>query len=196
MTDLPLRLRAVPAWPRYALAALLQLGAVAWMVAGQAAILRGGVEVTLATAPVDPRDFLRGDYVVLRYAVSTLDPSKLDAFEPVRSGDVVYVRLAPGADGLHEARGLTKTPPPADATQPVLRGRVSGRSACLAREICKSVSVDYGLESYFVPEGEGRVIERLPMNRLRVVAAVAPDGRARIKRLLVDGAMIYEEPPF
>ena len=196
MTALLERLRAAPGWSRYALAALLQLAAVGAMVAGQAAILRHGVDVTLATAPVDPRDFLRGDYVVLRYAISTLDPAKLETFEPVAAGDTVYVRLAPGADGLHEARGLTRSLPPPDPGRPVLRGRVGRWSSCPARETCKSVAVEYGLESYFVPEGEGRAIERTPMARVRVVAAVAADGRARIRRLLIDGKMVYEEPPF
>jgi uncharacterized membrane-anchored protein len=48
-----------------------------------------------------------------------------------------------------------------------------------------------------VPEGEGRKLEQVRNQRkLIVVAAVAPSGRAAIKRLLVDGEAIYDEPWF
>lgn len=195
MTALVDRLRSIPPALRFGLAALVQLGAVAMMVAGQAAILRNGVEVTLATAPVDPRDFLRGDYVILAYEISTLDGGKLEHVEPVQADDIVYVTLARADSGLYEARALAKQLPAATPERPVLRGRVRS-SSCSALDQCKRISVDYGLESYFVPEGQGRVLETMRKERLQVVAAVTPDGRARIKRLLVDGEMIYEEPPF
>ena len=32
--------------------------------------------------------------------------------------------------------------------------------------------------------------------RIDVVAAVAPDGTAAIKRLLIDGKLVYAEPPY
>ncbi len=57
-------------------------------------------------------------------------------------------------------------------------------------------SIAYGLESYFVPQGEGRRIETTPKARIEVVAAVAGDGTAAIKRLLIDGKLVYAEPPY
>jgi len=60
----------------------------------------------------------------------------------------------------------------------------------------RAVSVRYGLESYFVPQGEGRKIELTPMALLEVVAAIAPSGQAAIKRLLIDGKPVYDEPPY
>jgi uncharacterized membrane-anchored protein len=56
--------------------------------------------------------------------------------------------------------------------------------------------VRYGLESYFVPQGEGKKIEQTPRGRLEVVAAVAASGQAAIKRLLIDGNPVYDEPPY
>jgi uncharacterized membrane-anchored protein len=63
--------------------------------------------------------------------------------------------------------------------------------------------VAYGLEKYFVPQGGGRAIELAQVrtgpdrrSRVTVVAAVAPDGRAAIKRLLIDGQVLYAEPPY
>jgi uncharacterized membrane-anchored protein len=48
-----------------------------------------------------------------------------------------------------------------------------------------------------VPEGEGRKLEQArDQRKVIVVAAVAPSGRAAIKRLLVDGEPFYDEPWF
>ena len=60
----------------------------------------------------------------------------------------------------------------------------------------RAVGVRYGLESYFVPQGEGKKIELMEKARLEVVAAVAPSGQAAIKRLLIDGVPVYDEPPY
>ena len=52
-----------------------------------------------------------------------------------------------------------------------------------------TLSLDYGLEAYFVPEGKGREIEDA-MRRshdMRAVVAVAPNGQARLKELLIEG---------
>ena len=59
---------------------------------------------------------------------------------------------------------------------------------------CPVVGVEYGIEAYFVPEGEGRAIETTEKSRLEIVAAVARSGDAAIKRLLLDGKMLYTEP--
>ena len=52
-----------------ALTALIQCGILLYMIQSRASILQNGTEVTLKTEPVDPRDLLRGDYVVLGYAL-------------------------------------------------------------------------------------------------------------------------------
>ena len=54
----------------FALAAVIQVGLIAVMVYDRVRVLREGTEVTLQTRPVDPRDFLRGDYVVLNYEIT------------------------------------------------------------------------------------------------------------------------------
>jgi uncharacterized membrane-anchored protein len=55
----------------------------------------------------------------------------------------------------------------------------------------------FGIESYFVPEGEGRRLEKLRNdNRLQVAARVTPDGEAAIAGLIIDGTLRYEEPLF
>jgi hypothetical protein len=86
----------------------------------------------------------------------------------------------------------------------VIAGVVSYPSVCQLSETggrdCKlgnrAVAVRYGLESYFVPQGEGKKIEQTRRALLEVVAAVAPSGQAAIKRLLIDGQPVYDEPPY
>jgi uncharacterized membrane-anchored protein len=81
----------------------------------------------------------------------------------------------------------------------LIRGRVAYGASCGPRghAFCDKLQVRYDLESYFVPEGEGRKLEQVRNQRkLLVVAAVMPSGRAAIKRLLVDGESVYEEPWF
>ena len=62
---------------------------------------------------------------------------------------------------------------------------------------CDKLQVRYNLESYFVPEGEGRKLEDARnAGKVTVVAAVTPSGRAAVKRLLLDGKPVYDEPWF
>ena len=95
-----------------ALAAILILGGlILLLVESRARILRAGTEVRLATAPVDPRDLFRGDYVILNYKISTLDPATLDGEKALTRNQIVYVRLGPGADGFAEAKGIYLSKP-------------------------------------------------------------------------------------
>ena len=57
--------------------------------------------------------------------------------------------------------------------------------------------VTYGIESYFVPEGQGRRLE-VQAQEKRMAARIAVDarGNAAIKGLIIDGVQQYEEPLF
>jgi len=152
--------------------ALQVLGVLAF-AAVKEATLRVGQEVVLETAPVDPRDLFRGDYVVLRYTVSEVP----GCWQPV--GSTIYVPLIQRGD-VWVAGGAS--PDLASASHmgsPVLRGQVSrpGRGP-------GSCEVVYGLESYFVPQGKGRDIERV-RGQLKVRVAVDGFGNAVIKELLL-----------
>jgi uncharacterized membrane-anchored protein len=188
-----------------ALAAILILGGlILLLVESRARILRSGTEVRLATAPVDPRDLFRGDYVILSYKISTLDPAALDGEKALKRNQTVYVRLAPGADGFAEAKGIYFTKPALATGESLIEGRVTSTSSCLTgadgEPDCKlgtrAIRVAYGLESYFVPQGTGKAIERTERKRIEIVAAVAASGQAAIKRLLIDGKPLYAEPPY
>ncbi|KQT16284.1 MULTISPECIES: GDYXXLXY domain-containing protein [unclassified Bradyrhizobium] len=179
-------------------AVLLQSALLVLMVADRMQILREGVEVTLQTQPVDPRDLLRGDYVVLRYDISQLPAGSLKGKVADSRHPDVFVKLAPNADGIHQAVSVHAEPVAVTAPEVLIRGRVANYGGSCGddrRRFCDKLPIKYGLESYFVPEGEGRKLEDARnQQKLRIVAAVLPSGRAAIKRLLLDGEPVYEEP--
>jgi uncharacterized membrane-anchored protein len=167
------------------------------MVYDRATILREGREIRLQTRPVDPRDFLRGDYVQLRYDMSNLPAGALKG-EP--AGDRrVYVRLAPDADGFYRALSVHRTPIAVTAPDVLIAGRVQSGATCSEgrHHFCDNLAIHYGIERYFVPQGEGREIESARnQGKVTIVAAVTPSGRAAIKRLMIDGKAVYDEPLF
>lgn len=193
----------VPLLLRYVLAALLLCGLILAMVLPRAAILRNGQEVRLEIAPVDPRDLFRGDYVILAYRIGTVDmPAGVTA--PFTRGQPVFVTLRPDASNKARAVAISAERPAVSGNDIVIAGAVTATSTCRLNDAgnrdCKlgssAVGVRYGLESYFVPQGEGKQIELMEKSRLEVVAAVAPSGQAAIKRLLIDGVPVYDEPPY
>jgi uncharacterized membrane-anchored protein len=195
----------VPLLWRTGFAIAILFGALLALVESRASILRNGVEIRLKTAPVDPRDLFRGDYVVLGYEIGVVEPGRIASGEAdFKRGEAVHVRLAPGPDGFARVAGLSRARPAAGAGEAVINGHITGLNACGVGENgavdCgasrRGLRIAYGLESYFVPQGTGRAIERTERARIEVVAAVSPSGDAAIKRLLIDGKLVYAEPPY
>ena len=153
---------------------------VAWVlgtVALKETTLRSAPTVLLDTRPVDPRDMLRGDFVILSYAISQIP---LSLFQPPQSnqppaGASIYVVLEPRGK-FHEATSASLTPPTIKSDQTMILGTAEHS------RLTGSVRVHYGLEQYFVAEGTGN-----PVGKLTVEAAVPKSGHATIKEVFVDG---------
>ena len=180
------------------LVALAQIGFLGWIIAGRAAILRDGRQVLLKVEPVDPRDLLRGDYVRLGYDISRL-PADLVADMPadaaVAEGSRLTVRLKKDDDGYwRPAAAWLGTPPspPASAEEADIAGRVAaGWQASGAA----TVAADYGIERFYLPEGEGRAIESdMRVRPFGVRVALGRDGTAQIKALVDGDRTLFEEP--
>jgi uncharacterized membrane-anchored protein len=188
---------------RYIVAALVLCGLILATVVQRAGILRSGREARLEVVPVDPRDLFRGDYVVLNYRIGTVNVP-LDGATAFTRGQQVFVTLRPDTNNMSRAVAISAERPAVSGDDIVISGVVSSPSTCMQSDTgtidCKlgtrAVGVRYGLESYFVPEGEGKKIELTPKAQLEVVAAVAPSGQSAIKRLLIDGKPVYDEPPY
>jgi uncharacterized membrane-anchored protein len=193
------RLRRIPKTWLFGAAASVQFALLTLMIIDRVQILREGTEVTLQTSPVDPRDVLRGDYVVLNYDISQLPAGPLQNQPAGARNPIVFVKLAPNRDGLYQAVSVHTEAVAVTSPEVLIRGRVAYGATCApkARTFCDKLRVHYDLESYFVPEGEGRKLEQARNQRkLTVVAAVLPSGRAAIKRLMIDGELAYDEPWF
>ncbi len=135
--------------------------------------LKNGEEIELKTVPVDPRDPLRGDYVILRYGISSIRRGSTDALGCSRPGQPVFVALERAGEEWAAADVACEPP----AAGRFLRGRVRSSAA-------NRLDVAYGIESFFVPEGEGKKYESARnRGRLWAVASVSPHGVAHLKRL-------------
>lgn len=133
--------------------------------------------ILLRPRPVDPRDLLRGDYMILDYDIShiALPEGGGAAYE----GHELFVVLEKRGE-VHEvawiSEGSGKEPEvgPGQVWVRATRDYFPGKGR---------VHVNYGIEQYFVPEGKGTP----QFEKLLVKASVAPDHRLYIRELLLDG---------
>ena len=134
---------------------------------------QAGEEIVLESLPVDPRDPLRGDYVILGYRAEQLD--HLRGVRP-RAGAEVYVTFEDQGRYWEPTGFSTRNLDPDEWG----RGRVAIRARVVGEAPFRVEYPDLG--EYFVPQGTG-VLPRPP----DVHIAVSRDGVARIKYLEVDG---------
>lgn len=177
--------------------ALVQIGVLASMIMGRAAILRDGREVVLEVLPVDPRDLLRGEYVRLDYNISSVPIELFEGLAPDKADldtDIVYVRVAPDEAGIWEpvaARFGAAPQAPAGTDEVDIRGETFVRNVSRAQ----FVAVDYGIERFYLPEGEGQAVEEnLRQRNFRMAVAVDDHGTAQIKAFYDGETLIYREP--
>jgi uncharacterized membrane-anchored protein len=129
--------------------------------------LRTGTVVTLQSTPVDPRSLLQGDFAILRYEIATLPPHLAD----LPRGTTVYVTLIEGEEVWMAQDYLLSYP--------------SGEEVFIKGTVDRPGSLNFGIGTYFVPEGTGHIIER--SRDVKVRASVDGRGNAVITEVLVDG---------
>ena len=178
--------------------ALVQIGFLSWIIAGRAAILRNGKEVLLKVQPVDPRDLLRGDYISLNNNISRI-PVKLIANIPqgkLSSDDTsIVVRLRKGADGYWQPTiaWFGQALAPAGPDEADIAGRVA--EGWGLRDADATVAPDYGIDRFYLPEGEGVAIQDdIRVRPFGIKLALASDGTAQIKALMDGDKTLFEEP--
>jgi uncharacterized membrane-anchored protein len=164
------------------LAVILQLALPAWMALERELVVQQGQRIWLRTAPVDPRDIFRGDYVHLDYEISTLAANQISAAvaaRGVRRGDILFVRLETAPGGLSRIAGADRERPDQGR---FLRGRVV--ADWRARTAYGPLRLTYGIEKYFVEQGRGQRMEERRGRRgqvqipLEMEVAVGGDGTA------------------
>ncbi|MBA3348481.1 MAG: GDYXXLXY domain-containing protein [Actinobacteria bacterium] len=139
-----------------------------------AADLAFGEEIRLRAQPVDPLDIFRGNYVVLRY-----DISSLQVVREVRRGGQLCADLFQSSADTYSARFAYPDPPPEGKT-------ICGRARSDARG-GESVGIEYGIETYYASADRAREIESsIGSGQAYAVLDLDDDGSARIERLEFD----------
>lgn len=181
------------AWASAIILAALQSAILLYMVVTHALVLAHGTEVLLKAAPVDPRDLLRGEYVTLSYDISTVPKSTLTGKKPdADTRAPLFVRLQKQADGYWGVSESSFEQLPEKDGSVVLKSQPANYYVGP-----NDMRVAYGIESYYVPEGEGRHLEEANSeHRLSIAARVGANGQAQIRSLLLDGQPVYDEPPY
>lgn len=142
-------------------------------------ILSFGQEILLKTAPVDPRDLFRGDYVILNYEVSRIELDILPHDTVFSPGDVIFTILSK-KEKFWSVDMVSHRKPGIIEGQVCMRGIVTGY-------FDNNVSVEWGIESYFVPEGKGRQIEnQINTGNVSVIVSVDSTCSSVIKELLIN----------
>lgn len=173
--------------------AALQLGALTWFVWDREHRVRAGTDVVLEVVPVDPRSLFQGDYVILNYPISTLQAWY--GAEP-KVGQTVFMTVVPGdagnwtfAEWGYNAEFVAR---PGGVT---LKGKIDRviKAADGKAGVPGDYHVAYGLERFFVPEGQGLGVEQLARDKkLSAIVSVWRDGSSTLKGLISQGKVLYE----
>ncbi|OPY76673.1 MAG: hypothetical protein A4E65_03128 [Syntrophorhabdus sp. PtaU1.Bin153] len=215
-----------------------------------------GEKILLKSAPVDPRDIFRGDYVALRYDISSLDLDAVTTKEVFAPKERIFVTLQKRADGTCGALSVSRAMPAGRRT--FIQGRALGETQRSSWEVevkddggtiqtlkpawfegykigdavvfcvdekngvinfhknnssyqqpCptqkmitgsvegvvetkkKFLNVEYGIDSFFVEEGRGRVIESSRnLGDLKVEVSLRKDGKGIITGLIMGDTVL------
>lgn len=187
-------------WALLGLVALMQSAVLAYGVYARDQLLKHGREIVMQVTPVDPRDIFRGDYVILGFPMSptTYSIAKDGVLpEGLVQGAPVYVTMSPGPESTWTAAKVSdsypKDVPPADV---VFKGRIE-RIDAGADSQTKNIAARFGIESYFVPEGTGKVLEQQVRDqKIQAILAVGADGTVATKGLIIGGERHVAPPLF
>lgn len=166
-------------------AVMLQVIVLAYMAGEREHILKNGKVILLRTAPIDPRDLFRGDYVRLNYEISRIGVDQLKGTETrkeIIKGDTIFVSLQEGPNGLYEFAN-------AQLQKPKDGLYLAGRALHAQHSLLPGnpIWINYGIEAYFVEQGTGSDIEKRRGTRtgvqvpLEMEIAVSSTGKAVIK---------------
>ncbi|MEM7586916.1 MAG: GDYXXLXY domain-containing protein [Acidobacteriota bacterium] len=167
------------------LIALGQLAYLGSLAVDRERLLNSETHIHLRTAPVDPRDPFRGDYVTLRYDLNAVAADALRgdlAAHRDHKGRPAYATLEryPGSQDLYRLRHLTDQPPDDGLF-------VAGKLRRGWRRPAGGVAVSYDIEKLFVEQGKGLEIEERRGSRdglqvpMEVEIALDERGRAAIR---------------
>lgn len=172
----------------FSLMAVVQLGALAWMIRDHEQVLEKGRVYRFRTAPIDPRDPFRGEYVVLDFAAEDGDWPLPDS-----SALEAYAWLDEDSAGYATIAALRMEPPPDGSDHlRVTFGSWGGDTVH---------RVQLPFDRFYLEEGDGAATEQLLQPVWEEDTLVQPlpahavvrvyKGEAVIEDLIVDGRSIH-----
>ena len=133
-----------------------------------------GKEVLLKTIPVDPRDLLMGDYVILNYEIGHVDSSVAANYN---MNSVIYSILKVNEKNVASIEKITNKKPESGL---FLKGKIKKCNTNIPL-LKMGKCIQYGIESYYVQEKTGIDIEKSLQNDALVKIAIDKNGNAKVK---------------
>jgi uncharacterized membrane-anchored protein len=161
-----------------------------------AAQAKSGQEVILKVHPVDPRSLFMGNYMALEPDIAKLDLNTLDfntAGSVIETGDEVFVAVRPESTwAVPVAASVEKL----YASRPgaiLLRGTITSVEGPATRP--SAISVDYGLNRFYIPDArQAEITRHLAQTRkgglppaITVTVSVPPSGRSILRAMHING---------
>ena len=112
-----------------------------------------GKEITLKTAPVDPSDLFRGDYVILNYDINEVNADLWKEKDNINDHSTLYVTLQRKGTYFN-VTGLSSTKPSSLLSNAVVM------KARLDYADNEHIYLTYGIEQYYVEDNTGEKWEK------------------------------------
>jgi uncharacterized membrane-anchored protein len=159
-----------------------QIAVLGFMITKQELLLARGTKVMLKCQPIDPRSLFSGDYVVLNYEISLIGEDIVSKSGIKNSGNPekkdIFVALKLKPDGkYHGVAEISENIDELKKRYPlIIKGRVEYAGSTL--------QIRYGVENYFVPQKEGKIIEE-SLKDVSVEVSISENGESAISRLFI-----------
>ncbi len=181
---------------KFIFAVVLQVAIILLIVGFKLAVLGSGNEVILKVIPRDPRDMLRGDYMVFEYNISRL-PVYLARDTQLREGQVVYVLLRPLNSDRYWTVKAIQAEKPKRAGEIFIKGKLKEKAPEPQAfpmdfvdkpqlKVNQAWHIVYGIEEYYIPEGTGRQVSLWGKEVLAKVK-VSENGQAVLEQIYING---------
>ena len=173
---------------KFWLAVASQVLVILIIVVFKVSILSEGNDVLLRIVPVDPRDWLRGDYVTFSYDISSLSSYYANR-QNLASGDTIYVVLRQGNKYATVSRVQKEKP---SEKEIFIKGKIASGGVSPSNDDLmdeefnnRQLRVIYGIEQYFIPEGSGQNFN-FPDKTAAAQVFLDSNGNAVLKRIYID----------
>ncbi len=178
---------------------ILQFLFLTGMILNRTYILKKGKKILLKCEPFDPSSLFSGDYVHLNYEISNLKTADITNYgkKSYYKGEKIYVALEKvWENNFYKGVAISDDADKLNEKFPVIiKGNVKSDYINVAgggnkyRLSNTHISIKYGIETYYVPQYEGKKIER-SLNKVHAQISVMPSGTCALNKLFLNGKQV------